>query len=84
MTTRKKRHSRTTVSRADEEAAGKLLASIKPIKGEKRVAYKCDDCGQLFGRRFIPFGMGHGLSVNECLCQITAHRTSTLVLESAP
>ena len=72
------------VTKKDKVEAEKLLEVITPIEGEMRVVYKCAECGQLFGRRFIPFGLGYGFSVNMCLCQITAKRRSTLVLESAP
>jgi hypothetical protein len=72
------------ITKKDKTFAEKLLASITPVEGEMRVVYKCAECGQLFGRRFIPFGLGYGLSVNMCLCQITAKRNSSLVLESAP
>lgn len=71
-------------TKKDKVEAAKLLKVITPIEGEMRVVYKCVECGQLFGRRFIPFGLGYGLSVNMCLCQITATRRSTLILESAP
>lgn len=72
------------ITKKDKSFAEKLLASITPIEGEKRVVYKCAECSQLFGRRFIPFGMGRGGSWNMCLCQITGRRASYLVLESAP
>lgn len=72
------------ITKMNKVEAKKMLASIPPIKGEMRTVSKCLDCGKLFGRRFIPFGLGYGFSVNMCLCQITAHRGSMLVLKSAP
>lgn len=72
------------ITKKDKVAASELLESITPIEGEKRVAYKCSECGQIFARRFIPFGIGRGLTVKACLCQLTAHRNSYLVAESAP
>ena len=75
---------KTKVTKKDKAEAVKLLEVITPIEGEKRVVYKCADCGRLFGRRFIPFGLGYGLSINMCMCQLAAHRDSVLVVESAP
>lgn len=51
-----------------------LLAAMAPVTGERRVIYQCGDCKALFGRRFIPYGLGHGLSVGLCTCQLTARR----------
>lgn len=62
-----------------------IYNSLKKVKGEIRVVYKCDECGQLFGRRFIPFGLGQGLSVNMCLCQLTSGNVpSTRISERRP
>jgi len=72
------------VAKKDKVEAEKLIEVITPVEGEMRAVYKCAECGRLFGRRFIPFGLGYGFSVNMCLCQITAKRGSALVLESAP
>lgn len=51
-----------------------ILDSMTAIEGEVRTVCKCDDCHKLFGQRFIPFGIGRGVFVNLCLCQITGHR----------
>ena len=75
---------KTRITQKDERQAIELLNSIEPVEGEERRVYKCSGCGQLFGRRFIPYAIGHGLTVNPCLCQITAHRPSVLVLEATP
>jgi len=56
---------------------------MKPVKGEMRAVYKCSECGQLFGHRFIPYGLGHGLKVNECACQLTGLRAK-LISERRP
>jgi len=66
------------------KAVERLFAAMNPVKGEKRVVYRCDDCGHLYGRRFIPYGIGRGLTVDACMCQITAHRPSTKVKERLP
>lgn len=64
--------------------AAKLIKNIKPIDGEMRVIYKCGHCGHLFGHRFIPMGIGHGMLVSPCLCQLTSHAPSVSVLERRP
>lgn len=56
------------------EKARRLLRTIPRVSGEERTIYACGDCGKLFGRRYIPHGIGHGLTVGACLCQLTAHR----------
>ena len=72
------------ITNKDIENARGIIAQIPAVKGEKRTVEKCGDCGHLFGRRFIPFGIGIGLTVDPCLCQMTAHRPSTTVMESTP
>ena len=57
-----------------------LMAAMPKVPGETRAVERCDDCGHLFGRRFVPYGLGTGLTVDPCTCQITAHRTSTTVV----
>lgn len=61
-----------------------LFAAMPPRKGEKRTVQKCGDCGHFFGRRFIPYGLGHGLTVDACLCQLTGRRPSKTVSERKP
>ena len=70
------------ITKNNKVQARDLIDQIPSIAGAVRVVYKCADCGQLFGRRFIPFGFGYGLSVNTCLCQITGRRVSYEVLRS--
>jgi hypothetical protein len=72
------------ITKMNKLEAKKLLVLIPVVEGEKRTVNKCLDCGRLFGRRFIPFGIGYGASYNICTCQITSRRGSLLVLESAP
>lgn len=66
------------------DKAKKIMDSIPVADGETRTVNKCLDCGKLFGRRFVPFGLGFGLAVNMCLCQLTANRPSKTILESSP
>ena len=61
-----------------------LFAAMAPIEGEVRVVYACGDCGHLFGRRFIPYAVGRGLTIDPCLCQITAHRPMNEVSRKKP
>jgi hypothetical protein len=64
--------------------AQKMLDEIESLPGFMRTINKCGDCGELFGRRFIPLGLGYGASFHMCLCQLTAHRPSQIVLEAKP
>ncbi len=69
----------------DKKDAQKLMRGIPAIEGEKRTVEKCADCGHLFGRRFIPFGIGQGVSYNLCHCQLTSNNVrSVYVLEAQP
>ena len=61
--------------------ARKVLQAMRQVKGERRVVYKCSQCGTFFGRRFIPYAIGRGIAVNECICQLTSRNVaSTTVL----
>jgi hypothetical protein len=63
--------------------ARKMLRTIPPVFGEVRVINACGDCGKLFGRRYIPGGIGRGASFNMCLCQLTASgRPTKTILET--
>lgn len=70
------------------EEASILINQLRPVKGEKRVVYRCDceGCGKLHAVRFIPFGLGRGVSINKCMCQLTANRTHMLtkIMEVSP
>lgn len=61
-----------------------VLNSMEPVDGEMRTVNQCGDCGKLFGRRFVPYGLGHGLTMGACLCQVTAHRPSKTVMRCEP
>lgn len=65
--------------------AEEVLSAIDPIKGEQRTVYRCDRCGQHIGRRFIPFGLGRGLTINPCWDWVTdKHVPVTEVLCAKP
>lgn len=65
--------------------AVELIEAMRPVSGEMRAVYECQGCGQLIGRRFIPFGLGRGLSVNLCMCQATGPNTPmTRLMECRP
>lgn len=72
------------LSDAETKRAQEIIESMTPLSGMVRTANKCGDCGSLFGRQFIPYGLGRGLSVDLCGCQLTASRPFTAVLESKP
>ncbi len=61
-----------------------LFYSMNEVEGETRAVLECGDCGQLFGRRYIPYSLGHGYCVGECLCQLTARRPSKTIEERSP
>ena len=67
----------------DDKAALELIGQMKPIRGETRAVCKCGYCGELFGRRYVPYGLGHGLTINPCSCIITnnQHGNYQTVLE---
>jgi len=56
----------------DIATADNLFDAMTPVRGEVRTVLCCAECGRLFGRRYIPFGLGRGISVNECMCQCTS------------
>ena len=64
----------------------KIIMAMEPIDGEMRTVCECGKCGQLFGRRFIPFGLGTGLTINPCHCIITnnQHGDYKTLRESRP
>ena len=53
-----------------------VMDSMQPIVGEVREVFRCGICGQVYGRRYIPFGIGEGLTVNPCLCVLTKNERS--------
>jgi len=74
------------ITEEQKNEAMRLMDVEGPVQGMMRRAYRCDDCGQVFLRRFIPFGLGRGQSYNMCMCQSTANRMdhTTIVLECRP
>ena len=62
-----------------------LLELMPPVKGEMRTIRKCKNCGELQGRRFIPYGLGRGVTFGGCMCVATDRNQKTeLVLETKP
>ena len=66
-----------TVTRETVQQAKALIERITPVPGEARAVYRCVECKALFGRRFIPGGIGRGLSVEKCICQLTQSNFAT-------
>lgn len=67
--------------------AHKLLSSIPTVDGEKRCIYECQECGRLWGSRYIPYGFGRGAAFNKCICccvNINAVQQSKVILEATP
>ena len=65
----------------DAELAESLLDAMTPVRGETRVVAKCNECGRLFGRRYIPFSLGQGISINLCHCQLVSRNTRSTEIE---
>jgi len=61
-----------------------ILSYIPPVDGEQRAITVCHDCGQFIGRRYIPYGLGQGVTINPCWCQLTGHRPVVTLLEITP
>lgn len=71
--------------RCEQPDAQAIIDCMAPVQGEVRAALKCRSCGRIFGRRYVPYGLGRGLSVNLCGCQLTSNNVqSTLLLEARP
>jgi hypothetical protein len=58
-----------------------LMEQMDAIQGEKRVVYQCVNCKTLIGRRYIPYGLGEGLTINPCLCHLTQRYNKTVVIK---
>lgn len=54
-----------------DAAAQQLLMAIPPVAGECRAVCRCRGCGQLFGRRYIPYGLGYGATYRPCPCIVS-------------
>ena len=77
---KKRKRKREKVS--DAEAVMQLMS---PIDGEVREVRRCNECGKLFGRRYIPYGLGQGLTVNPCICFcVDNNHKATVVLTRDP
>lgn len=63
--------------------AEEVLDALTPIKGEMRVVYRCVRCEQHIGRRFIPFGLGRGLTINPCWCDLGERELNAVPVLSA-
>ncbi len=49
----------------------KLFSAMAPIDGEVRAVCRCSLCSALFGRRYIPGGIGRGITIDPCMCITT-------------
>lgn len=74
----------TKILKKDLALAQQMIDYMLPIPGEIRIINKCTECGQLSGKRFIPFGLGRGYSMNKCLCEATGSGKRIRILESKP
>ena len=81
----KKLQKKITLPRKEWKAeVERLFATMLPVEGEQRAIVVCCDCGQFIGRRYIPYGLGRGVTMNPCLCQLTAHRPTATLAEMDP
>ncbi len=53
---------------------------FKDWDGEQRTIHKCLECGTVYGRRYIPYGLGQGLTVNACHCLLVSRNVKNLTL----
>ena len=67
---------------SDKKKIDALFDSMTPISGENRVVYRCPECKGLYGRRFIPHGIGSGLTVGLCLCNLTRNAIKGDIVET--
>lgn len=61
----------TETTKTDRMKADRLLRRIPRIRGECRRAYKCRECGHVYGRQFIPYAIGRGTTYDPCMCICT-------------
>ena len=73
-----------TKSASAKAVARKLMRAIPVLSGHMRTVNRCQDCRKLFGRSFIPYGLGRGIYVDARMCQLTAHRPFSRIAESRP
>jgi len=83
---RTKRSSRNChyCKRIKKNEVNRIFDSMEKVKGEIRRVYKCNECGNLIGRRFIPYGTGKGLIAHACQCYLTQIPNTTFVAERKP
>ena len=74
------------LTKAKKKQVKELMKLMTPVAGEQRNVCECDICGQLFGRRFIPYGLGYGFTINPCSCMVTnsQHGKFTVLKTKSP
>lgn len=63
-----------------QRQAQAMMKEMDPVAGEMRRVYECTQCGAIFGRRYIPHGLGFGYTYNPCLCRLTGDSPGQLLL----
>jgi hypothetical protein len=64
-----------SLSKAERKFVKQLLRQLGPTAGEERAIYRCVHCQQLIGRKFIPYGLGQGITLNPCMDVTTSNNT---------
>lgn len=67
---------------AERKRRRTLFRAMRTVQGERRVVYKCCNCQTLFGRRYIPYGLGRGMSIGLCVCQLTSRNVRSVEVGS--
>lgn len=62
--------------------AERLFEAMAPVEGEWRTVYRCIECRLLYGRRYIPGGLGQGLTIAPCLCQLVSSQSRAEEIET--
>ena len=74
-----------SLSKADRKLVKQLLRQLGPTDGEMRSVYRCVHCDQLIGSKFIPYGLGRGITLNPCMDVTTSNNTPmTKIVECEP
>ncbi len=60
--------------------AKEIFDSIPKIRGEARSVSKCLQCGELYGRQYIPYGLGFGKTFGGCMCIVTGYPSTKQIL----
>lgn len=58
-----------------------LMEQMTPIQGETRVVEQCCNCQTLIGRRYIPYSLGEGFTINPCWCHLTQRYNKTVEIK---